>query len=210
VIELARRLLDIASMRLKLCAPAMLTLFLAWTGSASAAPVLCPGTPGTGDREFMVDTTPSATCLAYALGNISGNGDAVNDLGLVTLDKSDDGTDGLLQGALSITGAGSTSGTFTISPLAWASYSQLVIAFKAGDGQLDPDWAAFLLLPNASFGTWSISGQQSLSHANLYGGELLGTPRGVPEIPEPTSMLLLGSGLAALAAHRRRRRSQPS
>jgi hypothetical protein len=167
------------------------TLVLGAANSAQALVVFCPGTASTGDREFAIDTTVAATCLASGIGNINGNGDAVNGLGYTTLDKSDDNTSGTLDGALTITGGGTLSGTFSISAAA-AAFGPLVIAFKSGEGQLDPDWAAFLLPVGVLSGTWSISGAQSLSHANLYGGE---DPPPPTQTPEPMSAVLLGSGL---------------
>src|SRR5262245_36010201 len=83
---------------------------------ARAAVVSCPGTPATTDREFILTTTPGATCLASASGNINGNGDAINALGYTTLDKSDDNTTGLFDGALVIVGSGTTGGTFSFTP----------------------------------------------------------------------------------------------
>jgi hypothetical protein len=168
------------------------TLVLGAANSAQAVVVFCPGTASTGDREFAIDTAVAASCLASGVGNLSGNGDAINDLGYTTLDKSDDNTSGTLDGALTITGSGGLSGTFTISPAA-AAFGPLVIAFKSGEGVLDPDWAAFLLPAGVLSGTWSISGAQSLSHANLYGGGEVPPPP--TQTPEPMSAVLLGSGL---------------
>jgi hypothetical protein len=187
-------------MNIRLYAPAALTLLLGLSASASAIPVNCPGSLPTTDREFTLDTTPTAVCQAFGTGNINGNNDVVNQAGWTTLDKSDDNTTGILDGYLTITGSGTTSGTFAINPLAWASFGSLALGFKSGEGQLDPDWAVFTLLPNATSGTWSISGAQSLSHANLYGRDAA-----PPTVPEPTSMLLLGTGLVGLATRLRRR-----
>jgi hypothetical protein len=177
-----------------------ITVVLSVTGTANAAPVYCPGTEITTDREFSVDTAPSATCFATGTGNLTGTDDAINDLGYTTLDKSDDGITGLFTNALTIVGSGETSGTFSISPLVLETYTNLLIGFKSGEGQLDPDWAVFSLASGVLSGTWTISDQQSLSHATLYG--LPGQPP-VP-LPEPASMVLLGTGL--LAGYRARRR----
>ena len=154
---------------------------------ANAASVDCPGTAATTDREFRLTTTVAAVCLAYAAGNLNGNGDAINALGYVTLDKSDDATTGALPGALTFTPPTSgLSGTFSINA---PGYTSFVLALKSGEGQLDPDWAAFLLPAGILSGAWEIlNGNQALSHANLYG---LPTPT-----PLPGALVLMGTVLA--------------
>jgi len=184
-----------------LSAAAVLTfLLLGLSASASATPVNCPGTAVTTDREFTLDTAVAAVCYQYGTGNLNGSGDAINTLGWTTVDKSDDTTTGTHDGWLTITGTGTTSGTFTINPLAWTTYGSLALALKSGEGALDPDWAVFTLAYGTLTGTWSMSGSQSLSHANLYGA---GDPT-PPSVPEPTSMLLLGTGLIGVATRLRR------
>ena len=185
-------------------AAALTALVAAGSGGstvASAATVNCPGTVVVTDREFTLDTSLASTCLATGVGNINGNNDAINALGYVTLDKSDDATTGLFPLAMSIVGSGTTGGTFSISGI--VGFSSLVIAFKSGRGQLDPDWAAFKLAAGVLSGTWSIS-QQSLSHVNLYG---IKDSISIDPIPVPAGIILMLSGLAGLAGLARMRKA---
>jgi hypothetical protein len=163
--------------------------------------VYCPGTPDPGDREFGVEVitaSGTATCFASGTGNVGGSDSDFP--GYTYLDKDDDeAAVAIPEDWFTITGMGTTSGTFTISSAIWQTYSSLIILFKSGEGQLDPDWVAFTLTPEVLTGNWSISGNQALSHAILYGG---GTPT---VIPEPASMLLFGTGLIGVAQAARKR-----
>ena len=179
-------------------AVAVLIATTAFSQLASAVPISCPGTVATTDREFTLDTTPASSCLAFGTGNINGNGDDINDLGFITIDKTDDGTSGTNPNALTTTPLNmGLNGTFTFTPP--AGFTNFVIGFKSGEGQLDPDWAAFLLPAGVTSGSWSISGQQELSHANLYGQQ------GSNQVPEPGMLALLGlAAVAGLTVFRRR------
>jgi hypothetical protein len=175
---------------------------------AQAAPtqVFCPNTEITTDREFSVTTDPgTATCLASGTGNISGNGDAINALGYVTLDKSDDATSGLFPNALTGSSNGNPNGltaglSGTFSFTAPSGFFDFVVGFKSGEGRLDPDWVAFLLPAGVRSGSWTISGQQELSHVNLYAKR--GDPR--QSVPEPSTLVTVALGLALLRRAARR------
>ena len=170
---------------------------------AGAAPVSCPGTPSAADREFTLVTNPESICLDSGTGNINGN--PMQDpflmsaagAGYVTLDKTDDATTGAAEGALIFTPPTSgLSGMFSLDTVALSGYTDFVLALKSGQGQLDPDWAVFLL-NGATSGEWSISGNQALSHANLY----------AKVIPVPAAAWLFGSALLGLAGIGRKRRA---
>lgn len=186
-------------------------------GTANAASVSCPGA-----RVFEVTTTLDSTCLATGVGNLSGNSTGSNPdpflsstegTGYVLIDKSDD-TDptehpnptGLdpdaFTGSDPLTTGLSGSFSFSIDPL--LSFSSIAIAFKSGQGQLDPDWAVFLLPAGITSGTWSISGQQALSHANLYG--IVGANGTNGTVPLPATGLLLLGALGGFGIARRKRK----
>ena len=184
---------------------------VAFASNAEAAFVYCPAgaTPpvGAGERNIGVDTTsgPELVPGAFPAGDCVASGDGNNPdpilPGYVLIDKEQ--SDSNEPAGLVITGLGATSGTFSFDVSLWSSFSNLIIVFKTGEGQADPDWAAFDLDFNTTSGLWEIvnpgPGSQSLSHASLYG--LPGTT-----VPDGGATLgLLGLGMLGLGYLRRRR-----
>ena len=180
--------------------------------SSEAAPISvnCPGTAATTDREFTLTTDPlGATCLDY--GNYANelNANAFDVLvaaGWTVIDK-DESPDTVFSNDswFSVTGLGAKSGTFTVDPAAWGAWDEIAIGFVVGGGQIDPKWAVFGLPDGETSGLWANAPKQGggLSHANLYGR---GTLRDITEVPEPATLLLLGSGLAVAARRKRAKR----
>ena len=180
--------------------PAIIAGVVMFGSSVYAATVSCPGTAATTDREFTLTTAVAATCLAFGAGNIDGNGDAINSLGYLTVDKSDNttayvGIDGEIT---SLTGVSGLSGHFTITDP--AGYKNFVFALKSGEGRLDPDWVAFLLAPGTTSGDWAITvGSQTLSHANLYAqacGDAGCPANEIGHTPIPGALWLFGTVIA--------------
>jgi hypothetical protein len=97
--------------------------------------------------------------------------------------------------------AGNDDGTFTIDNSILA-YDQFAVGIKDGGS---PKWAIFLLPVDTFTGDWHfLTSGGSLSHFALYGLNV----NGIPEVPEPASLLLLGSGLAMVAYKARNRRKR--
>ena len=197
-------------MRLKNVVLAM--AFAAMGGSAMAA--TCVGTKQT----FTLTTVPDGSCFAVAdLGanNISGNPFGKNPdpifglagLGLLLIDKSDDGTSGHNPAALKIANSG-TGGEFSIAKLIAPTnkmWTDLILAFKTGGNSIDISvWAAFSIDDSVMGGSWFTTGQNALSHANLY-GRLVDAPPPPSPVPVPAAGLLLAGGLGLLGFLRRRR-----
>jgi hypothetical protein len=190
---------------LKFLSVTLFILLTLGTLPAESATVSCPNTPTTTDREFTLTTDPvAATCLAFGSGSneLNANSHDVMVLaGWTVIDKDPDATFAN-ESWFSVTGLNSTSGMFSVDPMAWSTYNQLAIGFKVGGGQVDPVWAVFQLPLLETSGSWSNLPVQGggLSHANLYGR---GTPT-ITAVPEPATLLLLGAGLAAGVRRRRR------
>lgn len=174
----------------------------AGAANASLTTTYCPGTAGTGDREFTVSVAgPAAGCVLWGAGNT----DTPTNSGLilaevdpsVLLDKSDGAS--LVSGIeIVVTGMGTLAGTWSIALPTSLALTNVYIAFKSGNGQIDPDWALFSITDGVLTGNWSIAnGNQSLSHVSLYGS--------VAAVPVPAAGFLLFGALAGLAALRRRK-----
>lgn len=207
---------DTSELRTLVAAGALVVMALT-AGGAGAATVNCPGTEDEDidDREFSLTTDPGSTCFAFGIGNISGNagGGDLDPLyalfstsfgaGHLLIDKSDDGTSGLKPDALigALTSGLGGSWSFLLPDAgAGFAWTNVILAFKSGNGQLNPDWAAFLVPDGVTSGDWAISDKQALSHANLYAQKVPAS------IPLPAAGILLVGALGGLAALRRRRR----
>jgi hypothetical protein len=177
--------------------------------ASEAAPisVVCPNSANPDDREFTLTTDPvGATCFDFGndANELNANvHDIILNAGWTAIDKDPDAFPN--DSWFTVVGLGATSGSFTIDPTAWATFDELVIGFVVGGGQIDPKWAVFLLPQGETSGLWANAPQQggNLSHAVLYGrGEGLE----LTEVPEPATLLLLGSGLTFVARRRRAKR----
>ena len=166
---------------------------------AQATPTLCSVSlvvNCTGDGlTFLGDITTANQSNSTVASDVEAFLNSLGFTGPDTYLGREDGTGTIDGDSISITGAGTQSGTWTFSPGTTNAVASF-IAIHAGNSQTEE---VFEINSPGDSGSWATFNGHSVSNFDLFDAP-------ASPVPEPTSLALLGSGLAALSIIRRRRR----
>ncbi len=200
------------------------------TGSSApavASEIICGGSSGI--RVTAIDPGLVGGVCATGTGNLKNSDIAA--LGLTTIDKDvvTDFTGSGVAGGDSSEGslawtqlAGGRSGSWSVQSAAWADYSQVYLGFHFGGSNSvngNPDYFVVELMRTDTHGTWDLnpdilSGPNntngSLSNVYLLGAGGCTSNCGGNEVPEPSSLALVGLGLLGMGIGLARRKTQKS